>query len=163
MKRCRLCLELFSVNVLIRHEAGRDYFWICLRICSWRRAYFVCLSVSNRKYDDLQSTLNNKSQPFKFLQCTEIWTGMIWSEGFVFNYILNIYLWSCLCLAGKCNWICNEVVKRMRDEYFFLVTFISNRTAVTWFYREWKCLQYGNIATKHCEQQKTGTRNRLLK
>jgi hypothetical protein len=28
--------------------------------------------------------------------------------------------------------------------------------------RDWICLQYGNITTKLCEQQKTGTGNRLL-
>jgi len=45
--------------------SGADCFWICFRVCSWKRAYFDSLLISNRKYNDLQSTLNNKIQPHR--------------------------------------------------------------------------------------------------
>jgi len=32
-------------------------------MCSWKMAYFDSVPISNRQYDDLQSTLNNKTQP----------------------------------------------------------------------------------------------------
>jgi len=58
----RLCLELFQ-NVLMYHQERGDCVWSCFEMCSWKMAYFDSVPISNRQYDDLQSTLNNKTQP----------------------------------------------------------------------------------------------------
>ena len=58
-----MCLELFQIVQL-------------------KKSYFYCLRISNRKYDELESTLNNQTEKIKFSQRNEIWEGMIWIERF---------------------------------------------------------------------------------
>jgi hypothetical protein len=119
---------IVSVNVLMWRQAKWDCVWSCFRMCNWKKVYFRSLPISNRQYDDLLSKLNNKTQP----HCrSSFYSGLKfeqeWFEVSGFSYILNIYLWYCLCLTGKGNWIFNETVKRMEDENFVSVTFIGKK------------------------------------
>jgi len=54
---------IVSLNKLMGHQARRDCLWSSFRMCKWKNDYFLSLPISNRKYDDLQSSLNNKKQP----------------------------------------------------------------------------------------------------
>ena len=85
----RLCLEPFSVNVLMWHEAVQIVFGDVSECAAEKKSLFWLNYHFQKKYDDLQSTLNNKTPPFKFLQRASIWTETIWSERFWFRYILN--------------------------------------------------------------------------
>jgi len=64
---------IVSVNVLMGHQSRETVFG-AVSDCATKKAYFYCLPISNRKYDDLQSSLKNKTQPhaIKVLQHTQI-------------------------------------------------------------------------------------------
>jgi len=143
-------------------------------------------SISNRQYEQLQSTLNNSHIAFKFLQRSEFWTGVIWIERFsLVTFLTGIYGAVCVWQekGQDLEWNCKADIRRIfrighvRKERncgnmfvqglemsaVWLHVCTGNETVcstVTYFYRDWNCLQESNIATKQDEQQKTWTRNK---
>ena len=64
---------IVSVNVLMGHQAREIVFWSCFRRWNREKFYFHSLSISNKKYDDLQSIYNmSATLSFKILQRSEI-------------------------------------------------------------------------------------------
>ena len=65
--------KIECLNVLMWHQGRRDFVRSSFRMCSWKKDYFDCLPISNRKNDDLQSTLINKIQT---LRKTRLYSGL---------------------------------------------------------------------------------------